>query len=63
MYWLILSVVLVTGDYQSMAVKYKSHTECEAGMPQARAMVAKHKGAITSFVAVCAKVEDNGEAS
>lgn len=63
MYWLILSVVLVTGEYQSLAVKYKTLTECEAGMPQARAMVAKHKGAITGFVAVCSKVESNVEES
>lgn len=63
MYWLILSVVLVTGEYQSMAVKYKTLTECEAGMPTARDMVTKHKGVITGFAAVCAKVEDNGDAS
>jgi hypothetical protein len=63
MYWLILSVVMVTGEYQSLAVKYKTHSECEANMPKAREMVAKHKGAITGFVAVCAKVEDNGESS
>ena len=63
MFWLIVSALMVDGSYQSMAVKYKTLADCEAGLPKAHQMVQKNKEAITAYIAVCVKPDVTGEAS
>ena len=63
MFWLIVSALMVDGSYQSMAVKYKSMADCEAGLPKAHQMVEKNKEAIAAYVALCVKPQVTGEAS
>ena len=62
-HWLIVSIVLADGSYQSMAVRHRSMNECEKDIPKALAMVRKHKETISVYVVVCSRVESTGEAS
>lgn len=62
-HWLIVSVVMVDGSYQSMAVKHKSMSDCEKDIPKALDMVKRNKEAISGYVVVCSRVSDMGEAS
>ena len=62
-HWLIVSVVMTDGSYQSMAVKHKNMETCEKDIPKALEMIQRNKEAIAGYVVVCSKVSDMGEAS
>ncbi len=58
MYWLVLSVLLVTGEFHSKAIQVRTLAECEQKMPEAQDIVEKHKEYIVGYTLSCQKVQE-----
>lgn len=61
MYWLILSVLLTSGEFHSKALQAKTMAECEQHMPAAQQLVEKLKEHVVGYTLSCQKVQETGQ--
>jgi len=58
MYWLLLSVLLTSGEFHSKAMQVRTLAECEQHMPAAQQIEEKLKEHVVGYTLSCQKVQE-----